>query len=703
MTPQKTDLKRMQKALDKAISTSDVDAIQKASRDLVIYHQSKGETEMCVVYVKSLLPYLRLPGRLGELAHNLDYLGKCLCILEKYQESEEFYMQAWQIYDEKGIELGKAGVETDLGMLFRHKGNFDISLEHLNKAIAIYQDNLPDMEANPNPQAWKSYIDAIECCGVIYGQLHQLDLSVKYLENTLALKERFGPISAQVSALMNLGAAYSQSDIDKAAQYYLRALELTDENTPTYHRAIMLNNLGGCLEDQNRLNDALSYYQKALEVMDSDETTRYQAPVYKHIGTVYYKQGRYEEALNAIEKSMNLAQGIDAKSEIKDCYLTMSDIYSAKQDYKKALNYRVKYDEIREEIFNQEIGIQLNSLQKKYENTSLNVSSLRQEKSLISSELKKAMNTGFVGVSPSIKEVQRLALEASIYKDTRALITGESGVGKEIVARYIHYSDSMDVGRFVDVNCCAIPDSMAESEFFGYVKGAFTGAMNNKEGFFELANHGTLFLDEIGDMPLDLQAKLLRVLETKQIKRLGSNSIIKVGFRLISATNKVLPALISENRFRADLLYRINTIQIHIPPLRERKEDIEPLLDYYLNEYSRMMNKPIPVYGPEVLNCLNDYSFPGNIRELKNMIERTMIFLKGRHLRKEDFTSQMIKVDDGGISVSQPSTPNRREAELQQILQAVKDCDGNQTLAAQKMGMPYSTFRRKYNSIRKDK
>lgn len=696
-----SDLNSLQQALDEAIKSSQPDAIIEASKDLVKYHQSKGETATSITYIKSMIAYLRNPDKWEDLAHNLSYLGKCHMVLDMFQEAEEAYNQALQIYEEKNLVLGVADVETDLGILFRHTGDFEVSLIHLNKAIDIYRGNIAIMEENTDPRPWDSYVNAIECCGIIHGQMQQYQQSISMFESAVELKKKHCSNSSLVSALINLGATYSNLDIDKAADYYLKAMALLDDKSPTYYKVVLLNNLGGCLEDKGNLEDALKYYLEALKYIEGIGAYHYQAPVYKHIGTIYYKQGRFEEALSMIDKGMSIAEKIDAKAEVKDFYLALSDIYSAKNEFQEALNYRIKYDAIKDEIFQQDIGKQMSSLQKKFQNTSQNVTSLRQEKSLITSELKKVMNTGFVGVSNGIREVQKLALEASFYKDAKVLITGESGVGKEIVARYIHYSDTMNTGRFVDVNCCSIPDTMVESEFFGYVKGAFTGALHTKEGYFVEANQGTLFLDEIGDMPSILQAKLLRVLETKQVKRLGTNKNTEVGFRLISATNKDLSCLIRDNRFRADLLYRINTIHINIPPLRERKEDIEPILEYYLCEYARKMNKTIPTYGADVINCLNDYSFPGNVRELRNMIEKAMIFIKGDRLVKSDFASQMVRDLELSTSPKMEYNLNRKETEQRLILDMLTECNGNQTLAANKLGMPYSTFRRKYLQIRK--
>lgn len=682
-----------------ATISKDPDAILKTTQDLIKYHQSKGNIADCVTYTKSLIPYVMQPEKVGELIHNLSYLGKCHSLLGEFTEAEDAYLQVLKLYRERNIELGIAEVETDLGLLFRHRGAFDVSLSHLTTAIDIYNDNMQDMERSPNPKPWNSYINAIECCGVIYGQLHRYEHSIRFLEDALRLKEKHGTVAGKVSTLLNLGATYSEINPEKAMDYYLQALAVSDDRTPLYHKVALLNNLGGCLEDKGKLEAALKYYQEAQTLMDTSGQYHYQAPIYKHIGSVYFKQGKFDQALSEIEKSLHLSQKAGAKSDIKDCYLHLSDIYLAKNEYHTALDYRVKYDVVKDEVFQQDLSTQLTTLQKKYEQTALNVSSLRYEKSLITEELKKVMHTGFVGVSKSIKEVQKLALEASLHKDTRVLITGESGVGKEIVARLIHYSDALNKGRFIDVNCCSIPDTMIESEFFGFVKGAFTGAINNKPGYVEEAHQGTLFLDEIGDMPLFLQAKLLRVLETRQVKRLGSNKSVSIEFRLVSATNKDLSELIKANQFRADLLYRINTVEIYIPPLRERQEDIEPLLDYYVNEYARRMNKAVPQYSADVVSCLGRYSFPGNVRELRNMIEKAMIFLKGNQLRAEDFSSQLRTAPETVLSDVTTLT-NMQDITAATLLKTLERCGGNQTLAAQKMGISYATFKRRYKKLR---
>ena len=227
----------------------------------------------------------------------------------------------------------------------------------------------------------------------------------------------------------------------------------------------------------------------------------------------------------------------------------------------------------------------------------------------------------FIFTSPEMQNVY-LKIQKVAKTTTTVLISGESGTGKEVAARAIHMNSNRADGPFIPVNCGAIPESLIESEFFGYVKGAFTGANpKGKIGFFEQADKGTIFLDEIGDMPLSLQVKILRVLQEKTISPIGSDKTKEIDIRIIAATNKNLEELVRENKFREDLYYRLNVFPIDIPALRNRPKDIEELTKYFVGKYSQLFNTPIKVLSPEVMNTFLSYSWPGNIRELKNVIE----------------------------------------------------------------------------------
>ena len=249
-----------------------------------------------------------------------------------------------------------------------------------------------------------------------------------------------------------------------------------------------------------------------------------------------------------------------------------------------------------------------------------------------------------VGESEHTRNVLEL-IDKIADSDASVLITGENGVGKEVVARLIHLKSSRRGEPFVDINCAAIPETLMESELFGYERGAFTGAISSKKGKIESANGGTLFLDEIAEMPLSLQSKLLRVLQEKFVYRLGSNKGVQVDVRFIFSTNRDLKTLVKEGKFREDLYYRINVIPIHILPLRERKEDIIPIAVYYLNAFSTKYGKKGMEFSDEVKEVFLRYSWPGNVRELRNIVERLVIMSKGGRITLDEvreYTSEIL-------------------------------------------------------------
>jgi DNA-binding NtrC family response regulator len=304
--------------------------------------------------------------------------------------------------------------------------------------------------------------------------------------------------------------------------------------------------------------------------------------------------------------------------------------------------------------------------------------------SLISRDLENRTEKNFIGKSKKIKRVLETALKAGQDRDVSVLITGENGTGKEIIARIIHHASERNEEVFHPVNSSAIPDTLIESEFFGHKKGSFTDAKEDKKGVFELANGGSLFLDEIADMPFGLQAKLLRALEEKKIKRIGSNKEIEVDVRLISATNQDINQLISEKKFRIDLFHRINTITLNIPPLRERLEDIEPLLKYYVEFFAKRKNKPVPDVELNVLEHLKSYHFPGNVRELKNMVERASILAKNNCLSASDF---LITGKNIPGEIRESPGLNIYDNEIHLIKDAMDKADYNQKKAAMLLGI----------------
>jgi len=317
---------------------------------------------------------------------------------------------------------------------------------------------------------------------------------------------------------------------------------------------------------------------------------------------------------------------------------------------------------------------------------------MEEKTSLISKELGDKIERDFIGGSAKIQEVLELAMTASKFSDTNVLITGESGTGKENIARIIHYSSSRKNNLFCAVNSSAITESLLESEFFGHKKGSFTGAVTDKKGFFEVADQGTLFLDEIADMPFQLQAKILRAIEEKKITRVGETEEIKVNFRVIAATNHDIDQLVNEKKFRLDLIHRLNTLHIHIPPLRERKEDIEPLLKHFVAEFSVKLNKQTIKIDKNLVGILQKYSFPGNVRELKNMTERAIILSKEKVLTQADFPFKKIT---GGASGNDNEALTMQEQEVRLLRQALRDHGYNQKAAAEALGITRDSLMRR--------
>jgi DNA-binding NtrC family response regulator len=317
---------------------------------------------------------------------------------------------------------------------------------------------------------------------------------------------------------------------------------------------------------------------------------------------------------------------------------------------------------------------------------------LEEKYSLISKNLEQRIERHFIGQSPKIKAVLDMAITAAQYPDTNVLITGESGTGKENIARIIHCAGKRKDNYFCAVNSSAITETLMESEFFGHKKGSFTGAIADKKGFFEISHQGTLFLDEIADMPLSLQAKVLRAIEEKSVTRVGETNSVVADFRIISATNHNLDQMQEEKRFRLDLFHRLNTLHIHIPPLRERVEDIEPLLTFFVEDISKKLNKTIPSICSGVLKALKSYDFPGNVRELKNMIERAIILNKDNKLTESDFPVNG-KMKPARKKMSQFF--NLVENEIEIIKAALLEKDNNISAAAELLGIQRMALSRK--------
>ena len=291
-----------------------------------------------------------------------------------------------------------------------------------------------------------------------------------------------------------------------------------------------------------------------------------------------------------------------------------------------------------------------------------------------------------VGESKPMREVYHM-IERVKDIDTNILITGESGTGKELVARAIHDLGRRAKNRFVVVNCAAIPEDLLETEFFGYRKGAFTGALQDRKGKFEVADKGTIFLDEIGDMPLNLQAKLLRMLESKEVTPLGGNDTRYVDVRVIAATNRDLRQMGAQGTFREDLYYRLNVLQITVPALCQRKSDIPLLSSHFVQQFSKEQGKNITAISPDAQRCLVDNTFPGNVRQLANVMEYAVILCTGTTIELGDLPKDIRAKPSVDFFEEETAPVSLREMEKRTIKAALARNHGRRDITAQELGI----------------
>jgi len=323
----------------------------------------------------------------------------------------------------------------------------------------------------------------------------------------------------------------------------------------------------------------------------------------------------------------------------------------------------------------------------------LQYQSLVNENRKLRSALQKQVD--FIGTNHVMSDIRSVIASVAESKST-VLITGESGTGKELIARAIHYQSKRSAGPFVKVNCAGLPEGLVESELFGHEKGAFTGAIKQKKGMFETASGGSLLLDEIGEMPMLAQAKLLRVLQEKEIHKVGGDDPIEVDVRIIATTNRDLESEVHEGHFREDLFYRLNVFHIHLPPLRDRKDDIPGIANHFIEKFNIENGFSVEGLDDACLPIISSYNWPGNIRELENAVERAVVLTKTGLVKPEMFKPGSHHIHHDSNDSIQPGT-TVAEVEKQLIIRTLEHCNQNRTKAAELLGISIRTLRNKLN------
>src|SRR3954470_2192835 len=409
-------------------------------------------------------------------------------------------------------------------------------------------------------------------------------------------------------------------------------------------------------------------------------------------------------ALVLLDLQLPDAEGLHTLDQIKTEYPEMQVIILTEHD---SLNNAIEsikrgaYHFISKPYAPEEL---LSLVEKAVEKQSLlrETAELRQRTQQLERQLEIA-ETRFAPVftSKMMQQIDEL-ITAMAPSEANVLITGESGVGKEVIANTIHQRSRRAGKPMVKLNCAAFPQTMIEGELFGYVKGAFTGATNDFPGMIAEADGSTLFLDEISDMPIDLQTRFLRVLQEREFRPLGSTRVLKADFRVIAATNRSIPQALSENRLRSDLYYRLNTFQIAVPALRERKQDIPPLVASFVKQFAQQLGKPEPAIAPDAFQKLLDYSWPGNVRELQNAIEYAVVLSRQNLIGVKELPAEVqlptVLQQSELPTVPRQGVQSLDDMERSTILQALAQCHGNKKKAAELLGIQRPTL---YNKLKR--
>ncbi|MCD4818030.1 MAG: sigma 54-interacting transcriptional regulator [Candidatus Cloacimonetes bacterium] len=640
-------------------------------------------------------------------ASSLQYLGLTYYWLGNYSKALEFYNRALNLFDEKKDKAQIAALLEMIGMLKKELGDLSGALEFLLKALKKKE------QLGNAISIGTSFLNI----GVIYYSLKNNKNAEEFYQKALNSYQEVDHKHGIAQSLTNMGNVFTRNkNFKRALDCYEQALEISEMLNDKFTIGNILNNMGRIYQKKEENVKALELYLQALKIKQDLGNSEGIILCLLSIGNVQIKTGEYNKALKNFRQSLELARKNNNKINICKNYKFISDVYEKMENYKKANENLKLYLELNNEIYNEESQKKIAEMQTKYEtekkekeaeiyrlknielgkknkkikkqkeilqkaNEDLRKSEIKYN--IVTAELNKNIGMKLIGNSDSMNKIKELINVICHTDNTNILIIGESGTGKEIVAKQIHQLSKRQKNNFYGVNSSAIPESLFESEFFGHEKNAFTGANNTHIGWFEVANSGTLFLDEIGTMSLDQQVKLLRVLEERKIVRIGSHKEIPIDIRIISATNIDLYKKVNLHKFRDDLYHRLSTFVIQIPPLRQRKEDIPLLLEHFVKIFGTLMNKRINKIEKNVSKALTGYDFPGNVRELKNIVERAIIVSDSSTLKLKHFA--IPQCEDTIPTDSEIITLAEMEKDL--LLRALHKTGFNKNQAAKLLGV----------------
>jgi len=675
-----------------AVELADQSMIAACNLLLADAYQNTGRQERC-------LPSLNIALETARSAKDTSMIAKCLSRLARYHltrhdraTSLKYYARAIRTADEANDP------ELKLSILFVAAATC-LENTDLPRALELYAEALTTARAIDDTYG---IFQAIDRLAATYMEMRRLEEAEAILLQGLAMAE--GPaVPLSVARLhFSLGCVLmAKGSFRVAIDSYHKCRAITDSvgfNDPRYLDELY-NNLAGCHRYLDENDTAIAYLEEAERVALNTRNVRSSKETALNKANILIGMGRLQEAKAILLDVSRYFARNKMHHMLRLARANLADLYDISGDHRRAIATLKELVELhRQEIDRinsakaRELDVRINDLLQQNEQ-------IRQTTISITDRYRNAIAAGFVGSSPQIRKVLETALAAAHHPGASVLITGESGTGKEVVANLIHMNCIRSGFPFVAVNVSAISSGLLESEFFGHRKGSFTNAISDHTGYFEQAHRGTLYLDEIADMPLELQSKLLRVLETREVVPVGDTKPRSFDCRVISSTNRDIARMIGRDSFRLDLYHRLNTIEIHIPPLRERPEDIPALVAHYVPLIANELKVDVPLVEDSFVDRLRQYQFPGNVRELRNILERLLIMLAEKRWDAATLNATPSVQTKRGFKAPGGHITRVKDMLQNEIIRALQASGGKQKDAARILGMSEPTLTRRIKAL----
>ncbi|MBN2829163.1 MAG: sigma 54-interacting transcriptional regulator [Candidatus Cloacimonetes bacterium] len=624
---------------------------------------SQGYFQRAIDIIDSINPEAELLKMDSQLYYNYLTLSTCYYRLNDLEKAINYSLKAINICETSSKPLDIGQLYSNLGAYYRKFGNLELAENYLLKALKVYQ-------ANNDKRGISRVFNNL---GTISHDKNDFHTALSHFVKAMNIMKELGNTLAIPPLCMNIGSVYANEfkDYDEALKNYRIGLDIAKKIDDRFNLVELKISIATALLLKEDHNEALKTLTEAEIIAQTNHYSDSLGKILKLYIEIYSKTKDDKNLISCLKSYIDWKEE-SHKSLVTEKIAEMQAKFETEQKTKEAELYRQKNLELEEK--NREIENQKEQLQDTLDK--LHNSEIRYN--FVAEEYVEKVRSTLIGKSKVIQSIVNMITLVARSENTNVLITGETGTGKEIVARNIHSMSNRGRQHFYAVNCSAVTDTLFESQFFGHEKDAFTGANSTKIGWFEISDKSTLFLDEIGTLSHDQQAKLLRVLEERQIVRVGSHKEIPIDVRIISATNANLVDKVNQEEFRRDLYHRLAVFVINIPPLRERKDEIPPLMEHFVGLASNSLNKKISKIEKNIITALMDYDFPGNVRELRNMVERAVLVTDSSTLRLKDFLIPF----ESGESTLKDSWLSLADMEKDLIIKALRNTGFNRAKAA---------------------